>query len=271
MSADASFREIREGLYWIHEPGPDRSGMVESMDPVPSWYDEAQSVHIPQCAYLLDGGDATLLLDTLSPASTDRILGALDAILDDPLDYLVVSHPDVPHAGNTARILAAHDATLVAPRYGDDHELYRLDEATHVGEGDSIDLGRYTVDFHEATFLDAPVSLWMSERTEGMLFPVDWFGFPHLASERLRLVEELDVGIAESRLVQFHGRVLFWHQYVDVETVQREIDAVNRRFEPRMILPAHGLVVGADAREYVDRMKDVVAEIERRDRIGALG
>lgn len=264
-------REIQPGVHWLYEPGPDRSGMIEEMDPIPNWYDEDQSVHIPQCAYLLDGGDATLLIDTHSPANTDQILSDLGEILDGDLDYLVVSHPDIPHAGGTGAIRAEYDPTVVAPRYGDDHELYRLDDAYLVGEEDSIDLGKYIVDFHKATFLDAPISLWMSERTERMLFTVDWMGFPHLESERLRFVDELDTDLDGTRLLQFHGRVLFWHQYVDVEKVQQEIEQVKNVYDPTMILPAHGLVIRKDSRRYIELMKDVVAEIERRDRIGALG
>lgn len=177
----------------------------------------------------------------------------------------------VPHAGGTGAVRAEYDPTVIAPRYGDDHELYRLDDARLVGEGDSIALGKYVVDFHEATFLDAPVSLWMSERTEGMLFTVDWMGFPHLESERLRFVDELDAELDGTRLLQFHGRVLFWHQYVDVEKVQREIERVKHIHDPEMILPAHGLVIREDPDASLELMKDVVAEIERRNRIGALG
>lgn len=268
---NAMYREIRPDVYWLYEPGPDRSGMIEEMDPVPNWYDEGQSVHIPQCAYLLDGGDATLLIDTLSPASTDQLLSELGMLLRNDLDYLVVSHPDIPHAGGTSSICAEYDPIIVAPRYGDDHELYRLDDALLVGEGDSIDLGKYVVDFHEATFLDAPVSLWMSERTEEMLFTVDWLGFPHLESEQLRFVDELDEELDGTRLLQFHGRVLFWHQYVDVERIQQEIEQIKYTHDPAMFLPAHGLVIREDSGTYLELMKDVVAEIERRDRIGTLG
>lgn len=264
-------REIRPGIHWLYEAGPDRSGMIEEMDPVPDWYDPNEPVYIPQCAYLIDGEAGTLLFDTLSPASTDQVLAELDEVLDAPLDYLVVSHPDIPHAGNAHAILREHDAELVAPRYGDDHELYHLDVARLVGEGDSIDLGNYVVDFHEATFLDAPVSLWMTERTEEMLFPVDWMGFPHRESERLHFVDELEHDLDGTRLLQFHGRVLFWHQYVDVPKVQREIDRLIGRYDPQWILPTHGLVIREDAPAYMAQMKDVIEEIERRDRIGTLG
>lgn len=264
-------REILPGVHWLYEEGPDRRGMIEEMEPVPAWYDPDDRVFIPQCAYLIDGEEGSLLFDTLSPASTEQVLREVGEILDDGLDYLVVSHPDIPHAGNTHALLREHDAQLVAPKYGDDHELYHLEEAMLVGEGDTIDLGNYVFDFHEATFLDAPVSLWMTERTENMLFPVDWMGFPHHASEKLRFVDELDHPLDGTRLLQFHGRVLFWHQYVDVAKVQREIDAVKRRYDPDWILPTHGLVVREDAGECFDLMKEVVAEIERRERIGTLG
>ena len=266
-------REIRPGFHWLYEGGPDRSGMVETDGEPPEWSSPDEDVFIPQCAYVLCGDEETLLFDTLSPASTDHLLEQLDELLDgDDLDYLVVSHPDVPHAGNTLAVLREYpDVTLVAPRYGDDHELYHLDEARRVGAGDEIDLGGYAVEFHEATFLDAPVSMWMTERTTETLFPVDWFGFPHAESERLRFVDELAHPLSDDRLVQFHGRVLFWHQYVDVSKVQREIDRVIETFDPEIIAPSHGLVVRENATDHMERMKGVVEEIERRDRIGILG
>lgn len=266
-------REIEPGFYWICEPGPDRSDMVKTDGTLPDWADPGEDIHIPQCAYLLCGDDKTLLFDTLSPASTDHVLSELEDILGNrDLDYVVVSHPDLPHAGNTHNILDKYpDATLVAPEYGDDHELYHLDDADKVGSGDEIDLGNYVVAFHEATFLDSPVSIWMTETTTETLFPVDWFGFPHAASEKLKFVDELDAPLSDDRLVQFHGRVLFWHQYVDVPKVQREIDQIATIFDPELIAPAHGLVVRENADEHIGRMKNVVGEIERRERIGILG
>ena len=266
-------REVRPGFYWLYERGPDRSEMVATNGEPPEWATSDEEVYIPQCAYLLCGDEKTLLFDTLSPASTDHLLAELDELLNGRgLDYLVVSHPDVPHAGNTFAVLDAYpEATLVAPEYGDDHELYRLDKATKVGAGDEIDLGGYVAEFHEATFLDAPVSLWMTERSTETLCPVDWFGFPHAESERLQFVDELDDQLGEDRLVQFHGRVLFWHQYVDVSKVQREIDRLIATFDPELIAPSHGLVVRKDATEHMECMKGVVEEIERRERIGILG
>jgi len=266
-------REISPGIHWLYEPGPDRTGRFDLDERRPDWYEPGREAYIPQCAYLLDGGEATLLFDTLSPASTDQALAAVEDVVGDRgLDYLVVSHPDVPHAGNAPAIMEAYpEATLVAPAYGNDHELYRLDDGLQVAEGDELDLGDLVAQFHEATFLDAPVSVWMSERETETLFPVDWMGFAHLDGEALRFVDELDGEFDASRLVEFHGRVLFWYQYVDVEKTNAEIDRLVEKFDPEMVAPSHGLVIREDAEEYMAMMKEVTRTIDEQGRVGTLG
>lgn len=265
-------REIHPGIYWLRECGPDRSSFVDDRaGSGGNWYDPDLPMHIPNCAYLIDD-EQSLLFDTLSPANTDRILADLETLLDGSLDYLAVTHPDVPHAGNTRRILDTYpDCTLVAPKYGVGHELYHLDQAVHVGEGDRLDLGQYTVAFHEATFLDAALHMWMTEETTETLFPVDWFGFPHRADECEKFVEEFEHPLDVDRLVQFHGRVMFWYQYVDVPKVQREIRRLIETFEPKAVAPAHGNPARGEPRQWLELMPEAVAEINRMDRIGTLG
>jgi flavorubredoxin len=236
------------------------------------WYREGREVHIPQNAYLFVG-EKSLLFDTLSPASSEQIVAELGEILGErPLDFLVVSHTDTPHAGNTFKIQRAYpQATLVAPRYGDAHELYHLENALKVGEGDAIDLGGFVLEFHEATFLDAPISVWMTEERTRMLLPVDWLGMPHMDGECLKCVDELDEVVDVDRLLQFHGRVFFWLQYVNAPKTIAEIDRINRHFNPSIIAPSHGLVIRQDGLRYMEMMKHVVQVISDRGRIGVVG
>lgn len=264
-------REIAPGIHWIQECGSDLSAMVEPRDDAPDWYEPGCDVHIGQSAYVLRG-EESLLFDTLSPASTVQVLDELEAVLDDGLDYLVVSHPDVPHAGNAFRILEEYpDATLVAPRYGADHELYHLDDAVKVGEGDSIDLGGLIAEFHEATFPDAAMHVWMTERETNALFPVDWFGFPHNDTECYRCADEFDRPLSVDRFVEFHGRVLFWLQYVDVAKTNAEIERLAREFDPDLIGPAHGCVVRENCAEHMRTVKRAVEAINAEGRVGILG
>ncbi|MDS0476932.1 MBL fold metallo-hydrolase [Natrinema sp. 1APR25-10V2] len=246
--------------------------MIEAGANDQDWYSETDSVHIPQNVFIFDD-EETLVLDTFSPASTEKVLRDIETVLDGrSLDYLVVSHPDVPHAGNTMAILEKYpEAELVAPAYGKGHELYHLEDARRVAEGDTIDLGEHTVEFHEATFLDAAVSLWMSDQLTDTLFPIDWLGFPHLGSEELAFVDELETEITPDRLEEFHGRVFFWFQYVDVEKINREIEHLIQKFQPEILAPAHGLVIREEPERYMKMVQPVIESINADGRVGTLG
>jgi len=266
-------REFMPGVFWIQECGGNLHDLAAAMlRGSHEWYREGREIHIPQNAYLFVG-EKSLLFDTLSPASSDQIVAELAEILGGrQLDYLVVSHTDTPHAGNTFKILRAFpQARLVAPRYGDAHELYHLEEALKVGEGDSLDLGGFVLKFHEATFLDAPISVWMTEENTRMLLPVDWIGMPHMDGECLKCVDELEAQVNADRLLQFHGRVFFWLQYVDAPKTIAEIERINRLFNPDIIAPSHGLVIRREAVRVMDLMKDVVQAISDGGRIGVVG
>lgn len=260
-------REILPDIYWIQECGHDRSGMFDLDD-----VNGDSEIHLPQNAYLFVG-EESLLFDTLSPASKETVIEEANAVLGDrDLDYVMVSHPDVPHAGNTPALLREYpEARMIAPEYGSGHELYRLDDAIHVSEGDTIDLGGHVVEFHEATFLDAAVSVWMTERNTESLLPVDWLGFPHYDDECTECVEELDRDVGIDRLFEFHGRVLFWYQYVDVAKTHAETDRLIEEFDPEVVLPAHGLPIREDATDYMRRVKDAIERIDTEGRVGILG
>lgn len=268
--------EVAPGIHMIQECGPDRHGFARDRNRRPvDWYEPGRAVHVPQNAYLLRGRERSLLFDTLSPAGEDQLLAELGELLgDDGLDYLVASHPDVPHAGNTVEVLRAHPGCiLVAPAVGSTHALYHLEEAAKVGPGDTLELGGRRLRFHEAVFLDAPISVWMSEEETGTLFPVDWLGIPHLEGECGRPADELGLSEEEwiSRLIEFHGRVMFWYEYVDVGRVHAQIDWIGEELAPRQLAPAHGAFVRRDVARVLDRMKPVVEAIVERGSIGALG
>jgi flavorubredoxin len=265
-------REIVPGLHWIQECGPARFDLAASTPGLDgTWYREGAPLHLPQNAYLLRG-EKTLLFDTLSPAASAWVVEVVDEVLAGaPLDYLVVSHPDVPHAGNTMRLLRAHpEARLVAPVYGETHALYHLDESLKVGPGDVIDLGGMEARFHEATFLDHSMHIWMSESTTGSLFTVDWLGFPHMEGECLHMVHELESPVSVARLVEFHGRVMFWFQYADVARMTEATDRVWDDFAPSILASAHGLPIVNGVREYFDHMKEVVRYVRENGRTGVV-
>lgn len=265
LQTAAGSREFADGTYWI-QSCRDVEFKYTSREDYPHDF-EGRTVHSSRSACLIVD-DQSLLFDTLSPMGTHTILSELDELLDgDDLDYLVVSHPDIPHAGNAAAIREEYpDVTLVAPKYGEGHELYHLGDAMRVGEGDAIDLGKRRVTFHEAAFLDAAVSVWMAEETTNTLFTVDWMGLAHLEGDCRTFLDELpyDEETIFELIYEFHASVMFWYEYVDPEKVDETVDHLIDRFDPDIVFSSHGLVIREDAAEYMAKVKDVVRQMQER-------
>ena len=259
-------RQIGPKIYQIQQC-IEKPLMAERLreDP-PDWYDPERQVHVCNNAYLVDG-DETLLYDTVSPGAREQLLdGLADLLGERGLDYVVPSHPEAPHAGNTNALLRQYpDATLLSSAYGRGEELYYLDRGRQVEAGETLDLGGYTVEFLEAAFPDTAFHIWLRERTSNALFTADWMGAPHLDGECLLFADELDTPLSPEQITEFQAGALRWLQYCDEAAVSRVIDRLVERHHPNVICPAHGTVIREDAVEYLERMKAVIELITTGD------
>lgn len=258
-------RQVTDRFYWIQEHYELSNDVYEETQP--DWYELGSQINIFDNAYLIHGED-TLLFDTLSPNSKDDIIEELHSVLGgDGLDYLVISHPENPHAGNTFAILEEYpEATLIGPNYSSRHEVYYLEDATKVDPGDVIDLGGYEVEFLEPAFPDHPVHIWMYERTTGTLFTVDWLGSIHLDTHRYKFDDEVDGGVSMQQVTDFTSQALFWHNYVDPERLHAVIENLIEVYEPETVAPAHGFVYRDKPIEAMRRMKEVADTIAAEGR-----
>lgn len=264
-------RKIGPDIYQIQQC-IDKPVMSEALreDP-PNWYDSDQLVHVCNNAYIIDG-DQTLLYDTVSPGAREQLIGALDEVVGSRgLDYVVPSHPEAPHAGNTNAVLERYpDATLLSSAYGRGEELYYLDRGRQVRAGETLDLGGYIVEFLEAAFPDTAFHIWLKEYTSNTLFTADWLGAPHLDSECLLFADELDSSLPPDQIFEFQARALRWLQYCDPEMVNGAIDDLIETHQIEFICPAHGTVIRKNAAKYMENMKTVVELITTGDRLAEL-
>lgn len=99
---------------------------------------------------------------------------------------------------------------------------------------------------------------WMIEESSGMLFTVDWMCFPHMGSEALSFVDELETDLTVDRLVEFNARVIFWLQYVDPDVTNAVSADYVDAYDIERVAPTHGLVVRENVEEYIDKYADVV-------------
>lgn len=265
-------REVERGIHWIHQTHS-REDMADRYDSdPPDWYVPGGGVNTIQNAYLLVGDERTMLFDTLDPVGRDHVVREVTAILDGrPLDYLAVSHPEAPHAGNAFAVLDRYpDATLIAPGNGSRHDLYHLEDATRAHHGDTVDLGDLSVEFLEPSFLDHGLHTWMRERTTDTLFSVDWLGHFVMDRERLTLASELERGITHHRLLQFHGNVFQWYQFVDTDKTDAAIENIIDAYAPATIATAHGLVIDEDPDAHMRKVKTVIEHISAGGRLTSL-
>jgi flavorubredoxin len=269
VSINSGTREIADGVHVIQECIA-RDPVEDPMDrEMLDWYRTGEELHATQNAYLFEG-EKTLLFDTLTPAARDIILENIDELLgDNPLDYLVVSHPEANHAGNTGAILEAYpEATLVAPVYGVHHELFQLDSETrYVGDGDTIDLVGRVIEFHEPTFFDHAMTIYLSDSQTGTLCTVDWFGYEHMGSDCLHFADEQDdVGegdleVAPGQFNRFQGYAFVWIRYVDPDKTDDAIDALREAVDIELIAPSHGLPIRSHVDEHMDLMKAEIRKV----------
>lgn len=268
---DVNTGQIRPGLSYIMEcvvSSPEPWGIPEARsgdgsEEIPEWYTPGVDIHSNNNAFLLED-ESTLLFETLSPINTEAVVGWLRDRLDDrPLDYLVVSHTEAPHAGNADAILRAFpEATLVGSGHGSAHDMYHLEEAMLVDPGDTIDLGQRVVEFHPGYFGDTPRTIWMTERTTGAFFTADWFGIPHVSPECGKFVDQLATDVSVERLKLFHQTVIPWMRYAETAKVEPVVDHVIETLDPSIIAPTHGLIIRENPRKYLEFTKEMLEAIE---------
>lgn len=269
---DVRSREVERGIYWIHQTHP-RADMADEYDSnPPDWYVPGGGVNTIQNAYLLVGEEKTMLFDTIDPVGRERVVEEVTEILDGrSLDYMTVSHPEAPHAGNAFAVLERYpDATLVAPGNGSRHDLYHLEEAKRAYHGDTVDLGDLEVEFLEPSFLDHGLHMWMRELSTDTLFSVDWMGHFVMDRERLKLTSEIERGVTHHRLLQFHGNVFQWYQFVDTDKTDVAIENIIDEYAPATIAPSHGLVFDENPKIHMRKLKTVIEHISAGGRLKSL-
>ncbi len=81
-------RKIDEGIYWMGAVDWDRR-LLDSLIPLP----DGTSYN----AYLIQGSEKTVLLDTVDPTMTDVLMFQLEDIQH--IDYVIAHHAEQDHSG----------------------------------------------------------------------------------------------------------------------------------------------------------------------------
>jgi len=95
-------RKIDEGIYWMGAVDWDRR-LFDTLIPLP----DGTSYN----AYLIQGSEKTVLLDTVDPTMTDVLMFQLEDIQH--IDYVIAHHAEQDHSGAIPQVLEKYTSAQV--------------------------------------------------------------------------------------------------------------------------------------------------------------
>ena len=261
-------REITSGIYWITHCLGDYAGDYYaeffSLLPNPVDYVTNRIVDYPFSAFLILD-EKSLLIDTGAPAQRENTLRALDSVLGGKsLDYIWISHVELPHAGNAAAIQRKYpSAKIVAVSGGDHYALHGLEHAMLASAGEIINLGKRSVEMVEPLFMDHGLSQWLYERETGFFFSADWGHNLHepSRSQCFQFVDEMENSGYTEELFIDDVAVNAWYQFpwlawTDPDEIAAAVDRLFKQYDVRIFAPSHGNLIREDVARYAPLLQE---------------
>ncbi|HEX6873505.1 MAG TPA: MBL fold metallo-hydrolase, partial [Micromonosporaceae bacterium] len=249
MTAETTMpgRRIASGVHWL-------GGCMQAPT-------AGGPVHYHVSTYLVVGSDRTVLVDTGDPRHWPAIAGQLDqALAGRPLDYLLPTHPELPHAGNLPELLRRYPDARVVGDIRDYHVhfpefVHRLEV---MAAGDILPLGGRQLRLVPAYIHDLPNTLWAYDTGDRVFFVSDGFSYvhdvpsipalgddepSHRAGQCRLFSTEMPQAPTVDQAAYGTGRALYWTRFVDVSEIFDEMARFLDAHPADFIAPAHGNVV----------------------------
>jgi flavorubredoxin len=183
------------------------------------------------------------LFDTVKKGFKSELLHHIRRIIDPTkIDYLVVNHVEMDHSGLVPEVVE-----LVKPEKIFCSERGRKALLAHfrredwpyevVGTGDTISLGKKTVEFIETRMLHWPDSMFSYISEDHLLISSDAFG-QHVATAE-RFDDEVDLSMLLGHAAKYYANIILPYSNL----VQKLLSTVKEMdLKVDMIAPDHGLI-----------------------------
>ena len=218
-------RVVRDGVKWMGAVDWDRR-LFDSLIPLP----DGTSYN----AYLIEGAEKTVLVDTVDPTMTDILMFQLEEVPH--IDYVVAQHAEQDHAGGIGQVLDRYEGCQVVTTPRGKGMLIDLlhiadERVITVGDGETVSLGDRTLEFIHTPWVHWPETMSTYLREERILFSCDFFG-SHLATSDLFVAEEWRVYEAAKR---YYAEIMMPFRRI----IRKNLDKIEKR-DVDVIAPSHG-------------------------------
>jgi len=187
--------------------------------------------------------DKVTLFDTVKKGFKKDLIDNISQIIDPAqIDYLIVNHVEMDHSGLVAEI-----ADLVQPEKIICSEMGKKNLLAHfhqeewpyeaVRTGDTISLGKRSVQFIETRMLHWPDSMFSYIPEDRLLISSDAFG-QHVASSE-RFDDEVDLSMLLGHAAKYYANIILPYSAL-VQKLLAQVREIGLKID--MIAPDHGLI-----------------------------
>ena len=185
-------------------------------------------------AFLIEGSEKTVLIDTVEPEFSDELLAQLHSVKK--LDYIVSLHAEQDHSGSIPSVLAKYpEAKLITSTRAKEMlvDLLSIPENSiiTVADGETLSLGDKTLEFIYTPWVHWPETMCAYLKEDKILFSCDFFG-SHIATSDIYVTDEGRVYEAAKR---YFAEIMMPFN----KSIIKNIDKVLSK-EISIIAPSHG-------------------------------
>jgi len=237
-------RKIKEGIHWMGAVDWDRR-LFDSLIPLP----DGTSYN----AYLIQGSEKTVLVDTVDPSMVDVLLFQLERVPN--IDYVIAHHAEQDHSGALPHVLEKYEnaKVLTTPKGKEmlvDLLLIPEERFVVVEDGENLSLGNKTLKFIHTPWVHWPETMVTYLQEDQILFTCDFFG-SHLATTDLYVTDEARVYEAAKR---YYAEIMMPFRKI----IQKNLEKIEEH-EVELIAPSHGPIYDRPA-FIMDAYRDWVSE-----------
>lgn len=205
-------------------------------------------------SYIIKGNNKTALIEACKMNFEKEHIENIEAICPiKDIDYIIVNHTEPDHSGTLPTIVEMNpDIEVIYSKTAKsfvENILNRKFNGRSVGDGDSIDLGGYTLDFFHTPFLHWPDTMFTYLREYKVLFPCDFLGAHYC-----------DINLFNDKIEnKKEGFAAFKYYYMCIMRPFKEhiLNALKKieNIEINMVCPSHGPILRENVYDYINFYK----------------